>query len=374
MEKDFPQFILPLMGVGVGLLIAEYYVTRFRYVLGGLGVNVLAAAGVFIYQRYYDQNWNLLPFFVGAILAAILILPIVVLRFRLILAQLGDQKTKTEQLQADLATSQEELRQAQDRPSDSQKSILNAASVSGITLYARNYSGTSASDAAARFQDVTGQDFGDYARRFILESAPGSTFKILGIDWTELFGAAVSGTSERYIPQLTDPRTTFKVILLDPTQSVGLEKRTSEYDLVVDGKPRYERNFPFRVYGKILGSTEMLGDYHKNRPKQIMYKFVSELPSVCCILNGDRILFHPYTRCHKGWDSPLLVAQKRPGGIYGFYEEYFDFLWSNPRPKVSQSQWQKSKGQLSSEIAKFRGLIDNSCTGPAHVDCDKILT
>jgi hypothetical protein len=372
MEKSFAQFILPLIVIGVGLLIAEYFVQRFRYVLGGLGVNVLAAAGVLLYQRYYNPDWNILPFFIGAVLAATLILPIAFLRFRLIIAQSKQHLIRAEQIQLDLASCQDQLRLALESHNES-KSAPPPLSPSGITLYARNYSEATSSHTSLRFHDVTGQDFGDYARRFVLDSPAGSTFKILGIDWTELFGAAVSGTSERYVSRLGDPRTVFKVILLDPTQSIGLEKRTSEYDLVIDGKPRYERNFPFRVYGKILGSTEMLSDYHKHRPKQVLYKFISEIPAVCCVMNGERILFHPYTRCHKGWDSPIFIADKKPGGIYEFYEEYFEFLWSNPRLKISPSQWQKAKGQLSPEFARFRELLATSCSGPAHVDCDKIF-
>jgi len=351
-----PQYlILGLFIVGVGLLVGEYYLARWRLILGGLGVNLLAAAVVLLFSTSQQEGWNILPLFIGGFISCAVTLPIFVVRFRQVQKELANERA---------------LREADQSARLADTPIGKG---SGIFQYARNYAEAGGANSKLRFHEVTQRDFGDYARHFVLSSSPGSTIKVLGIDWTELFGAAVSGTSERYLPLFSDRRTTLQVILLDPRTIIPLEKRLSEFDLMDGGKARYERNFPLRVYRKIIGSVEMLAEYHKKRPDQVKFKFLPDAPAVCCIMTGNQILFHPYSRSHKGWDSPVFVAEKTEGGIYGFLEEYFDFLWNNPRLRATSSEWIKAQGELKNDFAHFRSIIQNACVGLGHEGCEKII-
>ena len=343
-----------LIVIGIGLLLAEYYITKWRLVIGGFGVNILAAGAVLLITQLLQKDWSVLPIFVGGIISSAAILPIALLRIR--------------EVRVELAKAQDTLRH------NAEVSLAHpSVADSGIKLYARNYTESGGPNVLHRFHELTQRDFGDYARNFILSSPQGSSFKIIGIDWTELFGAAVSGTSERYLSMLFDRRANFQIILLDPRTAAPLEKRFSEFDLVIDGKKRYERNFPLRVYGKIIGAVEMLSEYHRRFPEQVKFKFVPEVPAICCIMNGTQILFHPYTRCHKGWDSPVFVADRKTDGVYGFWEEYFDFLWNNPKLRIQPDEWAKSKLELVGDLARFRSIVLNSCSGPGHENCEKLL-
>lgn len=262
---------------GLVLLVIELRVPKWRTIAGGLAVNILAAALVLIIQLVYAENWPVIPVLIGGSSAIILMLPFIIFQQRHHRTEfdkaIKQAQAKQEQLERSIAEKDVALE-------DVRAKAAYTLAGSGLSIYARNY--------VEDFQRVTGREFGEYVRSFVTNSRPGSIFKILGIDWTELFGEAISATSERYFRLLSDPKTQFRVILLDPRTPVGLEKRISEYNLVVDGKPRYVKNHPDRVYGKIIGATKMLVDYHHRLPAQFQYKFIKELPTAAFLMNPPK--------------------------------------------------------------------------------------
>lgn len=358
-------FLLVLALIGIGLLVAEHRFSHWRSLVGGLGVNILAATVMLVIQQVFESQWDLLPIIFGGIGAILLMLPFVILQHRRDRLEISThEKNKLEledrlrQTLADKEVVQQELAMIRTTLEDSAPSELTR---SGLTLYARNY--------VEDFQRVTGRNFSKYVRDFVTNSPPGTTFRAAGIDWTELFGEGVSATSERYFRLLSNPKTSFRVILLDPRCEIGLEKRKSEFLLRINDEPRYVPNHPLRVYGKIVGSVKMMVDYHKRFPNQFQYRFVHELPTACWIMNGEQIIFYLYSRSHKGWDCPVFVAQKVSNGIYEFFSEYFDFLWENPQLTVGRSEWNSAQRELASLFGEFERLLEEGCSGELHQSC-----
>lgn len=355
--------IIALYFISLALIIVERRIrdSRLQIVIGGLAVNILAAAVVFTFQVIYEKPWNLTPFFIGGASAVALTLPFIITQHKRQQVKLSEVVDQANTLQAQLEMVLSEKNAALSESNSSQSNVI---SNSGLIVYARNY--------VEDFQKITGREFGEYLRGFVTNSASGSTFKMVGIDWTELFGAVVSATSERYMKLLADPKTTFNVILLDPRSSAGLEKRVSEFNLQVDGGPRYIQNHPDRVYGKIVGATKMMAEYHNKFPRQFQYRFTKELPTVCWIMNQEKIIFYLYSRCHKGWDSPVFIAEKTANGVYEFFDQYFDFLWQHPNSCLSKTAWNEQKQKLAPILADFEQALKAGCTGPLHRGCPKL--
>lgn len=351
-----PIYLIILLALtGVALLLVELKIPRWRAMAGGLAVNLIAAAAILIVQRIYEQQWNSTPYLIGGVASLLLTLPFILVRQGRLGKELAAKSAQIDELSRENVDRESVLKELSERS----KSLPN----SGITKYARNY--------AEHFQPVTNREFGEYVRSFVTSSPPGTRFKLVGIDWTELFGAAISATSERYFGLLQDKRTTFQLVLLDPRSRVGLEKRLSEFDLVTNGKQRYVPNHPDRIFGKVLGSVSMIADYHSNFPNQFQYKFTEDIPMVCALLNGTEAIFYLYSRCHKGWDSPVFVAQKVPNGIYEFIEEYFDYLWLHPKPVLTDAAWADQKKRLQRTFEEFDRVLAASCAGPLHATCAK---
>lgn len=352
--------IISLIIVAVLLLIFRKRMPQWQGAVEGLAINILAACLILSIQRVSENSWNLKPVLLGGGMALVLIVPFVFLQQRRQRRQLEKTSTELVETREKLESYREKLEAGvKNGGGDSSDSVR-----SGITVYARNY--------VEDFQKVTQREFGEYIRSFVLNSPPASAFRAVGIDWTELFGAAISATSERYLKLLSNPNTSFKVILLDPRSPVGLEKRLSEFKLSVDSHVRYEENHPDRVYGKILGSTKMIADYHKKYPNQFSYRFIKELPTGCWIMNDSQIVFYLYSRCHKGWDSPVFIANKVSSGIYEFFDQYFGFLWNNPNPCVTAKVWRYYKASLEPLLLEFDQVLKSGCSGPHHQKCPKL--
>jgi hypothetical protein len=352
--------IVILALASVVLFIAGRRIPKWRAMAEGLAINILAASLILLVTYFSQKPWNLTPVLLGGTGALILTIPFFVLQNRRQRAELNKAKTEAQisEGQAERLLTEKNLLLAGTIAAPS------AISASGLTTYARNY--------VEDFQRVTGREFGEYLRSFVTGSPAGSIFKVAGIDWTELFGAVVSATSERYLKLLGDPNTSFKVILLDPRCPVGLEKRVSEFNLLANGKPRYTQNHPDRVYGKIVGATKMMVEYHNKFPRQFQYKFVSELPTACWIMNGKTIILYLYSRCHKGWDSPVFIAENVPNGLYEFFDEYFDFLWQYPHSCLPRNAWSRRRRELAPLLTEFENVLRAGCSGSLHEGCAKL--
>lgn len=232
----------------------------------------------------------------------------------------------------------------------------DAIASSGIYLFAQN---------TGHFRDITNVEYGEYVRRLVETSRDGTTCKILGLDCAELFGD-ISGISERYVSFLrAHKQNVFQVLILDPRCEIGLQKRLSEWKLV----RRYGADMPTRIYEKILGSIRIMVEYHKRFPKQFGYKFIRELPLAFCVMNDATAVFQLYSRCHKGWDSPVLAVNRNEQGIYLFLNEYFDFLWENPTVDQLEPCFVSHKEKASKFREEFQSLVAEGCRN--HQKCLK---
>jgi len=193
-------------------------------------------------------------------------------------------------------------------------------------------------------------EFADYLRRFVRDSPANTTVKILNIDGVELFGGDVSGVTELYLPLLRTKGVSIKVLLVNPTSNAPLFKRQIESAFRLGDRLRYEPNHPDRIYRKILSSCGTLSDYAKRCPGQLECKFVAEMPSFSFVLSGGRGVAVLHSQCHKGWDSPVLLIGPNVSGLYGFWEEYFDFLWESSSCEVLKIE-NEAEEQI---IAPFR--------------------
>lgn len=222
-----------------------------------------------------------------------------------------------------------------------------AGQAGGIRLYARD---------TFRFRSVSGVDFGEYVRRLVTECSPGTTLKILGIDCAEIFGEGVSGVSELYAPSLREGQTQIRVILLDPRSKAAFEKRSYENQLGAKGGRKESPNHPERIYGKILSSCMIIGGYQRDFPSRLDCRFVQAVPSVSCLLNGSQVVWSLYTSCHKGWASPIFIADRSEDGIYDFFDEYFEFLWLNPDPDLPKD-YEMQLQEFEKKLVKVLGAL-----------------
>src|SRR5262245_44867052 len=88
-----------LIALGVGLLVAEYYITRWRLLIGGFGVNVLAAGVVLLITQLFQQDWSVVPIFVGGIISFAVVLPIAIIRFRELRGELAQAQARLRELE-----------------------------------------------------------------------------------------------------------------------------------------------------------------------------------------------------------------------------------------------------------------------------------
>lgn len=244
---------------------------------------------------------------------------------------------------------------------DLEASQLPSLVRSGLVQYAQNY--------VRDFKIQNRRSFGDFIREFVLTSEPGEEIKVCGIDWVELFGEAISATSEIYEDVLSRPQTLIKVILLHPGARSGLEKRLSEYLMEVNGKPKYIEDHNYRIPGKIVGSVRMMAEYHKRYPSRFQYRFTDTIPTACWVMNSKKIVFYLYFRSHKGWDSPVFIANNTEEGIYSYFKDYFNFLWETPMSVLSDEDWEKRRQDISHILTTFDSLIENACSGEDHKHC-----
>jgi hypothetical protein len=291
---------------------------KYREEMIAVGIN-LAASGIILVVSALVEQWSQAWIAIGGALVATIVF--------LVARWIVGQKNSAQDAQAS-----------------------SAAKSMGLVGYWRDYE--------RAFKDSTGKDFGAYVRDMVAHST--GVIRVIGVDWTELFGAAISGTSEYYDSLLRDSKRTLRVILHDPRSLAGMHKRHAEFLFEPNGVPRYVPNHPDRIYGKILGSTQILADYALRFPKHVDIRFTRYLPDFCAVITDERIICYPYVRNLKGWDSPVFMLEPGAGGLYETVAEYFEYCWTNLDTDLSAAEAATWRTRLARVWTDFEDVINHA--------------
>ena len=159
---------------------------------------------------------------------------------------------------------------------------------------------------------------------------------------------------------MRDSKRKLRVVLHDPRSLAGIQKRNAEFLFEPDGTERYVRNHPDRIYGKILGSAQMLADYANRYPKQVDIRFIQYLPDLCAVITEERAICYLYLRNLKGWDSPVLLLEPTPGGMYETISEYFEYCWQNLNTDVGETEASVWESRLARDWTDFEAIVKSA--------------